>query len=136
MSLFNPSPNPYDALSRLLAKEPRHQRRLLRLSVWCEQGACTPIRVFGHRDGLLVQCRSDADVSDMREHYPHLERWSRRRAFFADEWVKDAAGQRLQVVCECSQTTPRLVDVEKLIEAAEDDTRRNVALLELVVTDG
>jgi hypothetical protein len=67
---------------------------------------------------MLVQCRSDADVSDMLEANPHLTKWSRRRAFFLEEWISaDEAsnGTMLQVVCDCSQTQARLVDVRKIV---------------------
>ncbi len=118
--------NPYEALERV-KKFPRRVRdNLMRLEVWCEWNKCTPIRVFELREGLLVQCRSDADISDMQEQFPHLDRWSRRKAFFIEEWLSLGSGdEHLQVVCRCLQTKPRLVSVGKLhSEVPENGTRR------------
>ena len=131
-------PNPYDALARVLRLKPQQRRNLLRLEVWCERSKCTPIRIFALRDGLLVQCRSDADVRDMQEQQPHLDDWSRRRAFFLHGWLDtaDPPPSHLQVVCDCLQTAPRLVDVRKLadlIPSADRPTRR-VKLREVVAS--
>lgn len=119
------SPNPYEALRRILALRPAQQRGLLRLEVWCDASRHTPLRVFKLREGILIQCRSDADVRDMKEQHPHLSDWSRRRAFFLEEWLTlDEDPQNpshLQVVCGCAQVTPRLVDVERLANAIPAD---------------
>lgn len=130
-ALKGPGPDPYAALARVLAMPERVQRKLLRLVVWCENNKCSPLRVFALREGLLVQCRSDANVRDLRDTYPRLREWSRRRAFFMDEWLSQPADvlpqSRLQVVCDCAQTTPRLVDVQRLLDAVPADgmqTRR------------
>lgn len=118
-------PDPYAALKRILSLRPAQRRPLLRLEVWCEESKCTPIRVFQLREGLLVQCRSDADVRDMQETYDHLKDWSRRRAFFAEEWLaqpeETLAISHLQVVCDCLQTTARPVDMRKLIQELPSD---------------
>ena len=139
MSAPAPSdPNPYAVLRRVLRLRPAEQRKLLRLVVWCDRGECTPLRVFKVRDGLLVQCRSDADVSDMQEAHPHLEKWSRRRAFFLQEWLDLPPDARedafLQLVCECNQTTPRLVDVRRVADLTLDHDsgrHRNATLPEV-----
>lgn len=124
--------NPYDALRRVLALRAPAQRSLLRLVVFCEASKHSPIRVFQLREGLLVQCRSDADVRDMKDSSPHLPDWSRRRAFFLDEWLDQPAETRaeshLQVVCDCAQTTPRLVDVQRLADAIPETATRRVTL--------
>lgn len=126
--------DPYAALRRVLALRPAEQRKLLRLVIRCETGKCTPLRVFGLRDGWLVQCRSDADVRDMQKTYPHLSDWSRRRAFFLEWWMQEdnPSESRLQVVCDCDQTRPRLVDVQRVLAAlpAEGEPTRNASLPE------
>lgn len=130
---LTPDPNPYTALQRVLALHPKQRRSLLRLEVWCEQSRCTPIRVFAVRDGLLVQCRSDANTEHMRDEHPQVQPWSRRRAFFLSEWLGMAEDVRavshLQVVCDCAQTTPRLVDVARLAELAQAGTTRRACRL-------
>jgi hypothetical protein len=136
---LTPEPNPYQALNRVRHLPRRAQRHLLRLEVWCEWNKCTPVRVFALRDGLLVHCRSDADVRDLQEEHPHLDDWSRRRAFFAEEWLKQPAEppSHLQVVCDCLQTRPRLLDVGKMVAAippAGDKTRR-VTLPDVAVSE-
>lgn len=118
--MLDSDPNPYQALARVLALRPPARRRLLRVEVWCEKSKCTPIRVYALRDGLLVHCRSDANVEDMRDRWPHLAEWSPRRAC-ADEWISTGLGSPLQVVCDCDQTHPRLVDVARLIDLVPDD---------------
>lgn len=126
---MTPEPNPYKTLDRILKLRPPALRRVLRVVVRCEAGKCSPVRVFAVRDGLLVQCRSDADVRDMKDRYPHLSDWSRRRAFFLEEWTTSAPDQPLQVVCDCQQTKPRSVDVVKLQSLVPNDaTTRNVSL--------
>lgn len=112
-----PDPNPYAALRRLLAMPAKVRRSLLRLEVWCEDNECTPVRVFALREGTFVQCRSDADVSDIPGHYPREQKWSPRSAFFVEEWLAGSPESRLQVVCDCRQTTTRLVNVQRLIDA-------------------
>ena len=127
--------DPYEALRRVLDLRPNVRRSLLVLQVWCETSKCTPVRVYRVHDGLLVQCRSDADVRAMREDHPHLSDWSRRRAFFLDWWLssEDGARQPLQVVCDCAQTTPRLVDLRMLADLVPDRGARavNAALASL-----
>jgi len=113
--------NPYQALTRVLALRSQARRRLLRVEVWCEESKCTPIRIYALRDGLLVQCRSDANVEDMRDRWPHLTRWSPRGAFFADEWINTGLDSPLQIVCDCDQTHPRLVDVARLLDLVPHD---------------
>lgn len=125
-------PNPHAALQRLLAKPRAYQRKQLRLSVWCETGNCSPIRVFAVHDGLLVQCRSDADVSDVPNHYPRTQKWSPRRAFFIEWWLDHTADSTLQVVCECAQTKARLVDVRKVAASVPESNTRNVRLSEVL----
>lgn len=113
-ALHGGGPDPYAALEKVLALPRRAQRSILRLEVWCENSKCSPIRVYDRAEGLLVQCRSDADVRDL----PHVGDWSRRRAFFLQEWPTDLPqAQHLQVVCDCLQTEARLVDVRKLAAA-------------------
>lgn len=134
-ALTGSRPNPYKALDRLLSKPQAYQRQRLRLAVWCEQGRCAPIRVFDVHDGRLVQCRSDADVSDIPNHYPRDQKWSRRRAFFASEWINlPDESQRLQVVCECAQTTTRWIDVRRLLDRVPARGTLNITLGELVAT--
>lgn len=129
-------PDPYAALERVLKLHKSEQRNLLRLTVWCENEKCSPIRVFEIREGLLVQCRSDANVRDMQEDYPNLSDWSRRRAFFIQEWLDlGESSVGLQVVCDCKQTEPRLIDMRKvsrLIPQPGEKTRRNVPLVDLL----
>lgn len=130
-------PNPSKALARVLAMRPAVRARLLRLEVRCA-GRHTPVRVFRLREGLLVQCRSDADVRDMQAEHPHLDDWSRRRAFFLEEWL--SAGDpdsRLQVVCDCRQTVARLVDVGRLADLipGEEEPTRRVPLLEVLAPE-
>lgn len=139
-ALFGGGPNPYAALDRLLAKPRAAQRKMLRLEVWCENNKCTPVRVFALRDGLLVQCRSDANIEGLRDQYPHLTEWSRRRAFFLSEWQdlrpEVRAESHLQVVCNCNQTTPRLVDVQRVLDLipADGERTRRVALAQVSPT--
>ena len=132
-------PNPYAARKRLLALRQPAQRKMLRLVVACDQNKCTPIRVFGLREGLLALCRSDADVRDLQEQQPNLADWSKRRAFFLDEWMSlgDPDESRLQVVCDCSQTTPRLVDVRKVVDMvpAEGEATRRIVLSVVSASD-
>lgn len=139
MSALTPEPNPYRALERVRRLKRRDQRHLLRLEVWCEWNRCTPVRVFALSAGLLVHCRSDADVRDMQEEYPHLEDWSRRRAFFLEEWLAqpNEPAAHLQVVCNCSQTTPRLVDVGKVVAAlpVEGGQTRRVTIPDVAVNE-
>lgn len=132
-------PNPYNALNRLLDLKPRQRRSLLRLVVRCEQRKHTPLRVFALRDGMLVQCRSDADVRDLQAEHPHLEDWSRRRAFFLDEWLHLAnpSTSHLLVVCDCAQTTPWPIDVQKVAHLIprEIGSTRHVAIAEVLASD-
>lgn len=133
-----PGPDPYRARTRVLKMRPDARRKLLRLEVWCEQNRHTPVRVFRLREGMLVLCRSDADVRDMQAEHPHLDDWSRRRAFFLEEWV--SAGDpdsRLQVVCDCRQTEARLVDVGRLagLIPAEGERTRRVTLAEILAPE-
>ena len=130
-------PNPYRALARVLKMRPHVRAELLRLEVRCE-GRHTPVRVYRLREGALVQCRSDADVRDLQAEHPNLDDWSRRRAFFLEEWV--SAGDpdaRLQVVCDCAQTRPRLVDVQRLADLmpAEGEPTRRVRFAEVVARE-
>lgn len=133
-------PNPYKALARVLKMRPAVRARLLRLEVRCE-GRHTPVRVFRLREGLLVQCRSDADVRDMQAEHPNLADWSRRRAFFLQEWLSQPAAvlptSHLQVVCDCRQTVPRLVDVGRMADLipAEGEPTRRVPLLEVLAPE-
>lgn len=132
-------PNPYAELKKVLALPRRAQRSILLLEVWCENSKCCPIRVFARHPGLLVQCRSDAKVSEAaRESYSNLGAWSPRRAFFLHEWLDQPADvlptSHLQVVCDCRQTTPRLVSVRKLADAMPNDGRtRRLRLPEVAV---
>ena len=52
--------------------------------------------------------------------YPHLKPWSRRRAFFLEEWFGQAEPERddshLQVVCDCLQTEPPPYVAVRVIE--------------------
>lgn len=133
------APDPYAALKRVVEQKPVVQKSLLRLLVWCEQGKCTPIRVFETREGMLVQCRSDANVRHLRGQIEHDRDWSKRRAFFLES-VPGISGDGqdvpgLQVVCECSQTTPRPVDLRKLMALVPDTPRqRNVKFSQVVTT--
>lgn len=141
-------PNPYEALKRVRGLKPPAQRRLLRLRVWCENNQCTPVRVFSLRDGLLVECRSDADNSDAHAEDPSVARWRPRPAFFLDAWFApegyendhpyDRSKSHLQVVCDCLQTTPRLVDVQRLTAAipVDGEKTRNVSLPDVAATNG
>lgn len=140
-ALFGGGPNPYDGLRRVLALPRRAQRAALRLEVWCEANRCTPIRVYALREGLLVQCRSDADTTAIRETHPHVGEWSRRRAFYLEEWLAQPAEllptSHLQVVCDCAQTRPRLVNVRRLADLVpEDRTTHRVTLHDVSVTSG
>ena len=134
MSLQASEPNPYEAKKRLLALRRPERDKLLRLIVRCEQRKCAPLRIFAVREGLLVLCRSDANVGDMQEQYPYLTEWSRRRAFFIKEWLDEGPSSRLQVVCDCSQTTPRLVDMQKVIDLIPptSEPTRNAVLPEVM----
>ncbi len=137
MTLQASEPNPYSAKKRVLKLRRLERDKLLRLIVRCEQRKCAPLRVFALREGLLVLCRSDANVRDMQEQYPHLTEWSRRRAFFIEEWQRSPTSRLLQVVCDCSQTTPRLVDMQKvvdLIPPASEPTR-NAVLPQVTASD-
>jgi len=122
-------PNPYEVLGRLLGKPRKQQLNLLRLKVWCERNKCAPILVYEVREGILVQCRSDANVSHMQEDHPNLAPWSKRRAFFVEEWMEHP-GSHLSVVCDCNQTNPRLVDVARVVDLlpAPGSPTRNVSL--------
>ena len=139
MSLQPSEPNPYKAKERLLALRRPEQDKLLRLIVRCEQRKCAPLRIFALREGLLVLCRSDANVRDMQEQYPHLTEWSHRRAFFIEEWLRsdDRPTSRLQVVCDCVQTTPRLVDIQKVIDLIPptSEPTRNAVLPQVMGSD-
>lgn len=138
-AIFGDRPNPYSALDRITAMPQRAQRKILRLVVHCEREGCrsTPVRVFTLREGLLVQCRSDASTKGIREHHPHLTDWNRRRAFFLDEWLSQPAdvlpNSHLQVVCDCDQTHPRLVNVRRLADAvpADGERTRHIRLTEV-----
>ena len=132
-------PDPYAALERVLKLHKSEQRNLLRLTVWCENEKCSPVRVFEIREGLLVQCRSDANTDVLRQKYKHLDRWAKRPAFFLDTWFPptesgiEVVDSYLQVVCDCDQTQPRKIDVMKLKAAvSEHSTRRNVPLADLL----
>lgn len=134
-------PDPYQTLARILSWPRRAQRAALRLEVWCDASKCTPIRVYELREGLLVQCRSDADVREMKEKYPHLPDWSPRRAFYLEDWHAQPddvrPGAHLQVVCDCAQTRPRLVDVQRLTDLIpEGGATRRVRLRDVSVTSG
>lgn len=139
-ALFGGGPNPYDGLRRVLSWHRRAQRAALRLEVWCEANRCTPIRVYALREGLLVQCRSDADARDRQDRYPHLDDWSRRRAFYLEEWLAQPAdvlpNSHLQVVCDCDQTHPRLVDVQRLADLVPAAATRRCTLHDVSVTSG
>jgi hypothetical protein len=140
---FLSGPNPRRVLERVLALKAPARRGLLRLEVWCEANACTPVRVFDVREGLLVQCRSDADVSSLAEANPHLGRWSPRGAFFIDEWTRQVEGDQtgshhLQVVCDCVQTRPRLVDVQRVRDLVPPvgERTRAVSIAAVAIADG
>lgn len=135
-------PGPYAALRAVLARPQREQRRMLRLTVRCEACRSSPVRIFRVRDGHLVQCDSDADVSALQADNPHLPKWSRRRAFFLEHDLQmqelvATEPLRLQVICDCVQTRPRLIDVQALADAlpAPDEKTRNAPLAQFVVTD-
>lgn len=135
-----PHGNPYAALERVEGLHPAARKKLLRLTVWCEQSKHGVISVFQLREGVLVKCQSDAYVGDVESHGPAGEKWARRRAFFIDEWLAnaDAAGaSHLQIVCRCAQTRPRLVDVSRLIDAIppEGDTPRNIQIADVYAPD-
>lgn len=135
-------PDPYAALRTVLARPQREQRRMLRLTVRCETCRSTPVRVFRVREGHLVQCDSDADNSHLQEQFPHLSKWSRRRAFYLENDLARQAEAttdplRLQVVCDCDATHPRLLDVQALTDALPEPSgkARNAPLSAFVVTD-
>ncbi len=129
-------PNPYGALSRVLALRGPERRKLLRLVVRCENRKHTPLRVFALRDGLLVQCRSDADVRDMQAEHPHLPDWSKRQAFFLEDWLRlpTEPTSHLMVVCDCAQTAPRPVDMQKVAELIPNESTRNVMLAQVLAS--
>ena len=134
------SVDPYKALDRVLKMHPHVRRNLLRLEVRCE-GRHTPVRVYRLREGLLVHCRSDADVRALQKKSPHLPDWSPRRAFFLEDWLSQPddvrPGAHLQVVCDCAQTRPRLVNVQRLVELVPADgaPTRRVAMLEVLAPE-
>ena len=56
-------------------------------------------------------------------------------AFFADEWISTGLGSPLQIVCDCDQTHPRLVDVARLLDLVphDDDAPARSVRLDAVV---
>lgn len=108
-------PNPYAEDDRIRALPPAIQKRMLRLTVWCEAGRCAVIRAFEVPRGILIRCSSEANIAHMRARANVVADgdWSRRRAFFMEDRLRD---EKLTLICDCNHTQERVVAIGRLAD--------------------